>query len=84
MRRWVAVEFPCSEEDDEAVVDQIKDRLASLEGVEVHDEVVDAPAPFYLWQCRECGEKAHWGIYDCESAGLPVCPECGEDMELVK
>lgn len=84
MKHWLAVEFLCSDKNKEATIAQIKERLASLDGVTVHAKVVDAPAHFYLWECRECGEKTHWGIYDCESAGNPVCPECGEDMELVK
>ncbi len=27
--------------------------------------------------------KCHWTMDDCMDAGTPICPECGDDMELV-
>jgi len=34
------------------------------------------------WVCRDCGQKAIWSYLDLAQRGVPVCPDCGNDMEL--
>lgn len=37
----------------------------------------------YLFRCNDCGEVTKWSMNNAVEAGTPICPECGEDMDLV-
>ena len=37
----------------------------------------------YAFRCDDCDEEAKWTMNNVVDAGTPVCPDCGEDMELV-
>lgn len=32
--------------------------------------------------CHACKQTAGWTMNDAVNSGLPVCPDCGDDMEL--
>lgn len=44
---------------------------------------LDLTKVMYRWSCAEHeGEDAYMSILDVSDVGTPICPDCGEDMEL--
>lgn len=35
-----------------------------------------------FWRCAKCGDDQFAPVADLPEAGIPICSECGDDMEL--
>lgn len=42
----------------------------------------DPMAVEYKYVCTEHNTEVMWSQYDLIDKGVPICPECGDDMEL--
>ena len=34
------------------------------------------------WTCPKCGESSECRVSDLTESGIPICCDCGDDMEL--